>query len=81
LNKSLEDSFDQYSNGTTNDVQTPICDADKLVLKQNMRKLDIYDKAYRFCDELFEMDLANETASDGSCRSNVNSNLTEDQLL
>lgn len=33
LNKSLEASFDQYSNGTTNDVQTPICDADKLVLK------------------------------------------------
>ena len=46
-----------------------------------MRKLDIYDKSYRFCDELFEMEAANETASDGSCKSNVNSNLTSDQLL
>lgn len=44
-----------YTNGDT-EVTTPICDADKKTLKQNMRKLAIYDSAYRFCDDLFTLD-------------------------
>ena len=42
----------------------PICDSDKKILKQNMRKLAIYDSAYRFCDELFDFERMVSKGSD-----------------
>ena len=52
---ALKSAFQLYSNNET-EVATPICDADKKILKQNMRKLAIYESAYGFCDELFGLD-------------------------
>ena len=65
----------------------PICDGDKKTLKQNMRKLAIYDSAYRFCDELFDFetmvpDAEDEMAIDAQHDDGwVDTPMTEKQLL
>lgn len=59
MHQALEPSFQNYSSGTK-EVTTPICDADKKILKHNTRKHALYDMAYRFCDDLFEIDPTNK---------------------
>ena len=55
MHHALEPSFQNYGSGTK-EVTTPICDADKKILKHNTRKHALYDMAYRFCDDLFFLD-------------------------
>ena len=59
MHHALEPTFQNYSSGTK-EVTTPICDADKKILKHNTRKHALYDMAYRFCDDLFVLDPANK---------------------
>lgn len=59
MHHALEPTFQNYSSGTK-EVTTPICDADKKILKHNTRKHALYDMAYRFCDDLFDLDPANK---------------------
>lgn len=67
LTGALKPSFQLYSNGDT-EVATPICDSDKKILKANMRKLAIYESAYRFCEELFDLDGLVDTVSSSSSK-------------
>lgn len=39
----------------------PISDSDKQTLKHNLRKQDLYEQAYYFCDNLFEMGQVGES--------------------
>jgi hypothetical protein len=59
MHHAQEPAFQNYSSGTK-EVTTPICDADKKILKHNTRKHALYDMAYRFCDDLFALDPANK---------------------
>ena len=60
----------------------PICDADKKTLKANMRKLAIYNEAYRFCNELFELELLMNTRDESmSDEGNLDSPMSPPQLL
>lgn len=66
----------------------PICDSDKKTLKQNMRKLAIYDSAYRFCDELFDFESMVPAGSEDEAAIDtqhddgwIDTPLTERQLL
>lgn len=54
IHEALKNSFQKYQNGKC-EVCSPISDEDKKRLKQNVRKLQIYESAYRFCDDHFKI--------------------------
>jgi len=59
MHRALLQTYQDYADGTK-DVSTPICDSDKKILKHNTRKHALFDMAYRFCDDLFEVEPANK---------------------
>ena len=77
MHHALEPTFQNYSSGTK-EVTTPICDADKKILKHNTRKHALYDMAYRFCDDLFDLDPANKDRRDQT-QDNAKADLTAQQ--
>ena len=66
MNTALADTFSEYENpelATTGNG--PISDVDKQTLKYNLRKQDLYEQAYYFCDNLFSMgQVAEDLTSD-----------------
>ena len=66
--KTILPTFELFSNGR-HDIPMPFCDEDKQIIKSNMRKLDLFDTAYRFCDEIFDFNFENlltDLGEDGS---------------
>lgn len=62
MNIALTNTFAPYQNpelATTGNG--PISDSDKQTLKHNLRKQDLYEQAYYFCDNLFEMGQVGES--------------------
>lgn len=59
MHKALLHTYQDYSDGSK-EVSTPICDPDKKILKHNTRKHALFDMAYRFCDDLFEIEPENK---------------------
>lgn len=59
MHGALLHTYQDYADGTK-EVSTPICDADKKILKHNTRKHALFDMAYRFCDDLFDLEPANK---------------------
>lgn len=56
---ALNDSFKTFQNpefGSYGDAAGYISDTDKESLKYNIRKQDLFEQAYNFCDELFGID-------------------------
>lgn len=75
MHRALQHTFQEYSSGN-HEVPTPICDADKKILKHNTRKHNIYDTAFRFCDELFSISSENQEGEEG-----LDTLMTTEQLL
>ena len=67
----------------------PLSDSDKVVVKSNMRKLALFDTAYRFCDEIFDFDYYSkcddEPSTDTGKKSSedgwLDTPMTADQML
>ena len=62
----IRPTFEPFTSGRT-DVEMPLSEKDKHIIKDNMRKLALFDCAYRFCDEIFDFDfqcLLNEDGED-----------------
>ena len=85
---AIRKSFLPFTNGRQ-DVEMPLSDADKRIIKDNMRKIGLFDSAYRFCDEIFDFDLqctlTESEENDSTRKANVeegwlDSPMNEDQL-
>lgn len=51
----IRPTFQPFTSGRQ-DVEMPLSEKDKHIIKDNMRKLALFDCAYRFCDEIFDFD-------------------------
>ena len=62
--QALRNTFQTYANGQL-DVEMPLCKEDKQAVKNNVRKLNLYDNAFRFCDETFDFTIPSDEMEEG----------------